>query len=73
MYMNDNGVNDLIRRKYSESEEFAILRQRDTKMQEFEQYNEYCEQCKIDAKTSIVERKKAEKEEMMAELADLVG
>ena len=71
----DNEVNALIRRKYSESEEFAILRQRDTKIQEFEQYNEYCEQCKIDARTSIVERKNAEKEEMrlMAEQADLVG
>lgn len=47
-------VNDLIRKRYSVSEEFAILRQRDTKSQEFEEYNRYCEECKRRAKSVIL-------------------
>ena len=39
-------INELIRSKYSESEELSILRQRDTKADEFETYNSYCEDCK---------------------------
>lgn len=46
-------VNELIRRKYTLSEELAILRQRDTKAEEFEAYNEYAEQCKKEIKESI--------------------
>lgn len=46
-------VNELIRRKYTLSEELAILRQRDTKPDEFEAYNEYAEQCKKEIKESI--------------------
>ena len=36
----------LIRKKYSVNQELAILRQRDTKPQEFAEYNEYVEKCK---------------------------
>ena len=43
-------VNDLIRSKYSLSEELAILRQRDTKPAEFAEYNSFVENCKIKAK-----------------------
>lgn len=43
-------VIDLIRQKYSLDEELAIQRQRDTKPIEFQQYFDYCEQCKISAK-----------------------
>ena len=43
-------VESYIREKYSISAEFAILRQRDTKPEEFEEYNEYAEQCKAKAK-----------------------
>ena len=43
-------VIDLIRQKYSLDEELAIQRQRDTKPIEFQQYFDYCEQCKIVAK-----------------------
>ena len=39
-----------IRKKYSISREFAILRQRDTKIEEFEAYNAYAERCKEEIK-----------------------
>ena len=40
-------VNLLIRTKYSIDEEFAILRQKETKPEEFAEYNKFCEECKI--------------------------
>ena len=40
----------LIRKKYNVNQELAILRQRDTKPQEFAEYNEYVEQCKEQVK-----------------------
>ena len=43
-------VEQLIREKYSVSQEFAIQRQRDTKPIEFEEYFAYCEECKAKAK-----------------------
>ena len=43
-------VNALIREKYTLSQELAILRQRDTKPEEYNAYNAYCETCKIEAK-----------------------
>ena len=43
-------VSEKIRERYSIDEEFAIQRQRDTKIQEFEEYNSYCEECKQQAK-----------------------
>lgn len=43
-----------IRKKYSISEEFAILRQRDEKPEEYEEYYVYCEECK-----AYVKNKKA--------------
>lgn len=43
-------VVDLIRQRYTIDDEFAILRQRDTKKAEFEEYFEFCEQCKLIAK-----------------------
>ena len=39
-----------IRQRYSISEEFAVLRQRDTKPDDFQQYYDYCEECKAKAK-----------------------
>lgn len=39
-----------IRERYSVDDELAILRQRDTKPDEFEAYNAYAEQCKADVK-----------------------
>lgn len=48
-----NLVRSLIREKYDEDDEFAILRQKDTKPVEFYEYNEFVEQCKLIAKQEI--------------------
>ena len=39
-------INSEIRKKYTKSHEFAILRQKDEKPQEYTEYFAYCEQCK---------------------------
>ncbi len=49
----DELVDSKIREKYSTSQEFAILRQRDTKPTEFAEYNAYCEQCKAEARAEL--------------------
>ena len=41
-----DAINEEIRKKYTESEEFAILRQKDEKPQEYAEYFAYCESCK---------------------------
>ena len=46
----ENKIVALIRKKYNVNQELAILRQRDTKPQEFAEYNEYVEQCKAQVK-----------------------
>lgn len=46
-------VENLIRQRYSLSEELAILRQRYTKLEEFDEYNAYAEQCKAKAKSLL--------------------
>lgn len=43
-------VQALIWERYSVADELAILRQRDTKPDEFAAYFEYAEQCKVQAK-----------------------
>ena len=43
----------LIRERYSADDELAILRQRDTKPEEFEQYFNYCEECKAKVKQKL--------------------
>ena len=42
----DEAVNAKIRERYTESQEFAILRQRDEKPDEYASYYAYCEECK---------------------------
>ena len=54
-------VSDGIRRRYDLDAELAILRQRDTKPEEFAAYNAFAESCKADAKILLV-REKAERE-----------
>ena len=49
----DNLVTAKIRKRYSLNQELAILRQRDTKEEEFAAYNAYAEQCKIEAKAEM--------------------
>lgn len=46
-------VNNMVRQKYSLSEELAILRQRDSKPEEFAAYNEYAEYCKAEIKKKL--------------------
>lgn len=43
-------VEELIRQRYTISQELAIHRQRDTKPIEFANYNAFCEECKATAK-----------------------
>lgn len=43
----------LIRERYSSDDELAILRQRDSKPEEFEQYFNYCESCKASVKQKL--------------------
>lgn len=43
-------VSLLIRQRYSLDEELAIQRQRDTKPEEFNEYFDYCEECKKQVK-----------------------
>ena len=42
----DEAVDAEIRKRYSVSQEFAILRQRDEKPDEYAAYYAYCEECK---------------------------
>lgn len=52
-------VNQLVREKYTDSEEFAILRKALTeKTNEFYIYNAFVEECKTQAKAFIEERNK---------------
>jgi hypothetical protein len=42
----DEAVNAEIRKRYSVSQEFAVLRQKDEKPDEYAAYFAYCEECK---------------------------
>ena len=46
-------VERLIRERYTVADELGILRQRDTKPQEFAEYNAFAEQCKAQARAEI--------------------
>lgn len=49
----ENLVESKIRARYTLSQELALLRQRDTKQDEYAIYYAYCEQCKIEAKSEL--------------------
>lgn len=49
----EDAVNAEIRKRYTESQEFALLRQRSEKPDEYAEYYAYCEECK-----SFVKEKK---------------
>lgn len=51
----EDAVNAKIRERYTESQEFAILRQKDEKPEEYATYYAYCEECK-----AFVKAKKSE-------------
>lgn len=46
-------VSELIRQKYTIDDELAILRQRDEKPTEYQEYFAYCEKCKAKAKQEL--------------------
>lgn len=46
-------IDKLIRQRYSVSDEIAVLRQRDSKSDEYAEYNAYCEHCKAQAKREV--------------------
>lgn len=48
-----NLVSKLIRERYSVDDEMAILRQKETKPEEWKEYNSYCEDCKAKARKEI--------------------
>lgn len=50
----DQLVSDLIRERYTIDQEIAINRQRDAKREEFQEYFDFCEQCKIKAHEQIL-------------------
>ena len=50
-------VISLIRARYDADDEIALLRQRDTKPDEYAAYNAYVEQCKAEARAEIAEEK----------------
>lgn len=49
----ENEIIRRIRKKYTVNQELAILRQRDTKPDEFAEYNAYVEQCKAEVKAEL--------------------
>ena len=48
---------ELIRQRYDQDDENGILRQRDTKPDEFAEYDAYVEQCKAEARQSLAAAK----------------
>ncbi|MDE6473617.1 MAG: hypothetical protein K2L70_00760 [Clostridia bacterium] len=46
-------VDELIRSKYTLSQELAIIRQQATKSEEYQAYFDYCEECKAIAKAEV--------------------
>ena len=49
----NEAVNNAIRERYSVSQEFAILRQKEEKPEEYAEYYAYCEKCKKAAKNIL--------------------
>ena len=58
-------ISVLIREKYSQDAEFAILRQRDTKPEEYAEYNTFCEECKAKVKSGEYDKEMKEFREEM--------
>ena len=56
-YVKSLAIEERIREKYSISDELAILRQRDTKPEEFAEYNAFAEQAKAEVSAEIERQK----------------
>lgn len=57
-HFKSRAIEERIREKYSISDEFAILRQRDTKPKEFAEYNAFVEQVKAEVYAEIERQRK---------------
>lgn len=53
-------VNAKIRERYSESQEFAILRQKEDKPAEYAEYYAFCEECKAAVKEKVAFYKRSD-------------
>lgn len=51
----EDTVNNLIRKKYSLSQELSLLRQKDEKPEDYSKYFLYCEECKNKAKSMFID------------------
>ena len=49
----ESKVESLIRERYTLSQELAILRQQESKTEEYQAYYDYCEECKIKARAEV--------------------
>ena len=49
----ENMIIRKIRSKYTVNQELAILRQRDSKPEEFAEYNDFVERCKVEVKEEL--------------------
>ena len=61
-YFKSLAIENRIRERYSISDELAILRQRDTKPEEFAEYNAFAEQAKAEVNAEIERQRKVYKE-----------
>lgn len=63
----EGAVNTEIRKQYTESAEFAILRQKDEKPEEYAKYYAYCEECKafVKAQKEIFDKVEEPEDEIM--------
>ena len=53
--LREREISARIRRRYTQDQELAILRQRDAKPDEFKAYNEYADQCKAEVNSELEE------------------
>ena len=51
----NEAVDAEIRKRYSASQEFAVLRQKDEKPEEYNEYFNYCEACKSFVRSKFIE------------------
>lgn len=63
-------VDAMVRTRYAVSDELAILRQRDSKPEDFAAYNEFAEQCKTEARELLGLVNPAPESEAEAALAE---
>ena len=66
-------INERVRQKYSLSNELAILRQRDTKPEEFAEYNDFVEQIKASVNAEYLSQKEKNGTGSVAKNSEALG